>query len=246
MAYAGTPSGQKSATREAPEASTATEAPKASEAAQAEKNNRATNRVAITTAILGLIAAVITLGAAVVPSLQIKISSLRNQVSTQQSAIGEQRKQISKLKAQAVPNAPEGGSYLSNVTPIINDYYDAQTGPVVIGGVTYPDSVTFFCNGSRNSAPLAYPVSGTEFTAVIGYGPTPGDADQNETATVTITDQTGRILGDRIEVAPGHPLRVGLPLNGVSRLGFTCTYINTQTGITPVQSPRITLANAST
>ena len=241
MAHEGTPSGQKSATRDGD-----AEAPEASEATQAEKNNRATNRVAVITAFTGLIAAVITLGAAVVPLLQTEISGLRNQVNTQQSAIGEQRNQITKLKAQAVPNAPEGGSYLSNVNPIINDDYDAQTGPVVIGGVTYPDSVTFFCNGSlRNSAPLAYSVSGTEFTAVIGYGPSPGDGDQNETATVTITDQTGRILGDRIEVTPGHPLRVGLPLNGVSRLGFTCTYINTQTGITPVQPPRITLANAS-
>jgi hypothetical protein len=206
------------------------------ESRQAEKNNR----VAIITAFTGLIAAVITLGAAVVPLLQSRIDGLRHQISKQSI-------QISTLKAQTVPNAPEGGSYLSNVNPVTDDEYDARSGPVVINGVTYPNSVTFSCNGPLgNSAPLAYSVSGAEFTAVIGYGPGPGNGDQNETATVTITNQFGHNLGDRVEITPGYPLQVHLPLNGVSRLGFTCSDIDTQTGSIPVLPPRITLARAST
>jgi hypothetical protein len=206
------------------------------------------NRVAIITALVGLAAAVITLGAAVVPLLENQIDHLHRQVAAQQSTIGNQRKQIGHLKAaQAVPDAPEGGNYLSNLSPVTN-LYSAQAGPVVIGGVSYPDSVTFQCNGTTETGviPLTYQVTGSAFTTVIGYGDGAASGYQNVTATVTITDQNGRILGDRVEVTPGHPLQVHLPLTGISQIGFTCTAVDTATGSGPPLSPSISLANAAT
>lgn len=75
---------------------------------------------------------------------------------------------------------------------------------MIINGKTYPNSVTFSCNGPLgDSAPLAYSVSGTEFTAVIGYGPGPGNGDQNEVTTVTIP---GPSFPQR-----GFPARIHLP-----------------------------------
>lgn len=207
-----------------------------------------TNRVAIITAFTGLIAAVITLGAAVVPLLQSRIDHLHQQVTAQRSTISQQQQQISHLKAaQTVPNAPEGGSYLSNLSPVTN-LYSAQAGPVVIGGARYPDSVTFQCNGTTETGviPLTYQVTGSEFTAVIGYGDGAASGYQNVTATVTITDQDGHILGDRVGVTPGHPLQVHLSVTGISQLGFTCTAVDTATGNGPGVSPSISLANAAT
>jgi hypothetical protein len=136
------------------------------------------------------------------------------------------------------------------MTPISDTYaYDPQGNLVIIGGIQYQDSLTFACTGAwgteGTNAPLIYSVSGTEFTAVIGFGDAAGDADPNVSATVTITDQTGRILGDRVLVTPGHPLRVGLRLTGVTRLGFTCTSTNNLLGGSATPPPEISLANAS-
>jgi hypothetical protein len=214
---------------------------KANETRQDKNNNRA--------AFISLITAVITLCAAVVPLLQ-QVIHLRQQVHAQASSISSQRSQIIKLQAQTVPNAPEGGSYVSNMTPISDTYgYDPEPGLVTIGGIHYPDSLTFNCTGAwgteGTNAPLIYSVSGTEFTAVIGFGDAAGYADPNDSATVTITDQTGRILGDSVLVTPGHPLRVQQRLTGVTRLGFTCTSANTLLGGSAPSPPAISLANAS-
>jgi hypothetical protein len=215
---------------------------KANETRQDKNNNRA--------AFIGLITAVITLGAAVAPLVQ-QVIHLRKQVNAQASSISSQRRKIITLQNQTVPNAPEGGSYLANMNPISDTYdYDPAGVLVVIGGTHYPDSLTFNCTGAwgteGTNAPLIYAVSGTEFTAVIGFSDAAGYADPNVSATVTITDQTGRILGDRVMVSPGHPLRVQQRLTGVTRLGFTCTSADTLLGGSAAPSPpEISLANAS-
>jgi hypothetical protein len=238
MARGGMPSRHRQTTHgRSPEAATG----KANEAERDKNNNRA--------AFIGLITAVVTLCAAAVPLLQ-QVIHLRQQVHAQASSIGSQRSQIIKLQAQTVPNAPEGGSYLSNMNPISDTYgYDPEHDLVIIGGIHYPDSLTFNCTGAwgteGTNAPLIYSVSGSEFTAVIGFGDAAGYADPNDSATVTITDQTGRSLGDSVTVTPGHPLGVKLPLTGVTRLGFTCTSTNTLLGGSAPSPPAISLANAS-
>jgi hypothetical protein len=218
---------------------------KADETRQDKRNNR----VAVVTAFIGLITAVITLGAVVVPLLQSRISRLSQQVHAQASTIDSRRGPISKPKAPAASNAPEGGgSYLSNMTPTANTYgYNPQDRPVIMNRMQYPDSVTINCTGAIGTdAPLIYLVSGTEFTAVIGYGDGAPYADANVKAAIKITDQTGKSLGDLVEVTPGHPLRVRRSLIGVTELGFTCTSVNTITGVEPSwPGPAISLANAS-
>jgi hypothetical protein len=220
-----------------PEAATG----KANEARQDKNNNRA--------AFIGLITALITLGVAVVPLVQ-RVIHLSEQVHAQASSISSQRSKIRKLQAQTVPNAPEGGSYLSNMTPVSDTAGYAPTGVlVVIGGIHYPHSLTFNCTGAwgteGTNAPLIYAVSGTEFSAVIGFSDAAGYADPNVSATVTITDQTGRILGDRVMVTPGHPLRFSQPLTGVTRLGITCSSADELLGGSATPWPEISLANAS-
>jgi hypothetical protein len=218
---------------------------KADETRQDKKNNR----VAVVTAFIGLITAVITLGAVVVPLLQSQISRLSQQVHAQESSINRQRGHTSEPKAQAASNAPEGGgSYLSNMTPTANTYsYNPLGGPVIMDRIQYPDSVTINCTGAVGTdAPLIYLVSGTEFTAVIGYGDGAPNADANVKAAIKITDQSGKLLGDLVEVTPGHPLGVRRSLIGVTELGFTCTSVNTLTGVQPSwPGPAISLANAS-
>jgi hypothetical protein len=243
MARGGTSSRPRQTTHgSSPEAGTG----KADETRQDKKNNR----VPLVTAFVGLITAVIGLGAAVVPLLS-QIDGLRQQIHAQAASISSQSSQIGKLRAaQTVPNAPEdGGSYLSNMTPISDRYgYNAQGGPVIMSRIQYPDSVTFNCAGVNGTdAPLSYLVSGTEFTAVIGYSDATPYADAHVKATITITDQTGKLLGDLVEVTPGHALRVRLPLSGVTELGFTCTSANTLAGGAelPWPGPAISLANAS-
>ena len=68
---------------------------------------------------------------------------------------------------------------------------------------------------------------------MIGYGDGAASGYQNVTATVTITGQDGHILGDRVGVTPGHPLRVHLSVTGISQLGFTCTAVDTAAGNGP-------------
>jgi hypothetical protein len=185
----------------------------------------------------------------VVPLLLSQISRLSQQVHAQASSINSRRGQTSKPKAQAVSNALEGdGSYLSNMTPIANTYgYNPLDGLVIMDRIQYPDSVTINCTGAVGTdAPLIYLASGTEFTAVIGYGDGDPYADTNVKATIKITDQTGKLLGDVVEVTPGHPLRVRRSLIGVTELGFTCISVNTLTGVEPSwPGPAISLANAS-
>jgi hypothetical protein len=238
MARGGMPSRHRHTTRgRSPEAGTG----KANETRQDKNNNR--------TAFISLITAVITLIVAAVPLLQLVIH-LRQQLHAQASSLSSQRSKIITLQAQAVPNAPEGGSYVSNMTPISDTYgYALSRGLVIIGGIHYPDSLTFSCTGAwgtdGTNAPLMYSVSGTEFTAVIGFGDAAGYAFPHDSATVTLTDQTGRILGDSVLVTPGHPATVHQLLTGVTRLGLTCTYANTLLGGGTPSAPPISLANAS-
>jgi hypothetical protein len=55
------------------------------------------------------------------------------------------------------------------------------------------------------------------------------------------------MLGDRVQVTPGHPLMVRRSLKGVSELEFTCTTADTLGGgaVPPWPGPSISLANAS-
>jgi hypothetical protein len=214
---------------------------KANEARQDKNNNRA--------AFIGLITALITLGVAVVPLIG-QLIHLSRQVHAQASSISSQSSKIRQLQHQTVPNAPEGGSYLSNMNPISDTSGYAPTGVVVtMGGIKYPHSLTFNCTvawGTEGTdPPLIYSVSGAEFTAVIGFSDADGDANPNVSATVTITDQTGRILGDRVIVTPDHPLRFQQPLTGVTRLGITCSPADELLGGSSTPWPRISLANAS-
>jgi hypothetical protein len=184
----------------------------------------------VATAILGLFTAV----------QQQQIHRLHQQVKVQQQQITHLQ-----LNPVSVPSAPEDGHFLSNLSPTI-DNSNAQPGPIVINGVTYPSSITFGCWGGPGiPVDEAYKVAGSQFTAVIGLSDADAGNDSNIVDTLTITDQAGRIIGNRINVSAGHPLKVDLPLAGINELQFSCTDRNVATGATNITAP-VSIGNGAT
>lgn len=202
-------------------------------------------RLNATTALISLVTALVALLAAVVPlylTARSNISALHKKVKAQQSTIQEQRKAIA-TKRNSPPKAPEGGQWLSNTNPV-NDPLNAQAAPVVLGGIRYPNSITMQCYSASPPGEL-YRVSGPRFTAVVGIADGAGSSFQNITDTITFTNQSGRLLGDRVYVTLGRPEKVSVPLVGVNEISISCSGRNTVTGSTDVGAPPISLGNAT-
>lgn len=200
--------------------------------------------------LVGLVTAALTCAAAFAPlyiSARNTITSLHRTVNAQQSTIQEQRHQLA-AQHPTVPNAPEGGHFLADVNPVA-DNLNVEPGPVVIGGVDYANSITMSCFYSAGPGEL-YRVTGTQFTAVVGISDGQAAASassgNNVTDTVTFADQNGHILGRRVNVSGGHPLRVKLDLSGVNELGISCIGRDTVSGSTDVAAPALSLGNAAT
>jgi hypothetical protein len=200
--------------------------------------------------LVGLLTAALSAVAVLVPlfvGAQHTIAALHTQVHAQQSTILRQQSQLA-TQRPAVPAAPEGGHYLANVNPFA-DHLNAQPGPAVISGVSYPDSVTMSCYNYPGPGEL-YRVSGSRITAVVGISDgqaaTSAGNGGHVTETVTFADQNGRLLGDRVNVSGGHPLRVDLSLAGVNELAISCQGRDSMTGSTNVAAPYLSLGDAAT
>lgn len=143
------------------------------------------------------------------------------------------------------PDSP-GTAGLRTLTPVQEyNISNIRTGPVRIGGVTYPDSVQFTCDsGASDSAgDLDYAVSGFgSLTAVVGIP----DADVravDDTMTVTfLNNGSASQAAAPITISPGHPRSVHVAFRDSSQLVISCSATNAEGR---AEYTRLALGNAT-
>jgi hypothetical protein len=191
--------------------------------------------------ILASLATIVAAGASVVAAHQ---TSRVNELTI---VVRQQRQQLAAAAARPAAHAtttpsgstssgssggavPAGGTYLSALQPTF-DNADLQTGTQTMSATAYPNSVTFFCDGTvdTNQPDEAFDVAGhTSFRAVVGIPDNAQDATSlNE--TVTFANQAGAQLIKPVVVSLGNPAVVNLNISGVTQLEVTCSGIDPQT-----------------
>jgi hypothetical protein len=181
-------------------------------------------------------------------------------VHQQSRTIAIQKQQLQEATSKPTPTGttqPGGGSsahsavlnqnrYLSVLQPTVSNG-NPSDGPETISADSYPNSVTFGCEGAvgADQPDVAYDIAGSHvLTAVVGIP----DNTPNATGvaeTVIFANQNGEQLGKPVVVSLGTPARVKLNVTGVTQLAVTCTGVDEQTrqSVTDQNNP-VTLADA--
>jgi hypothetical protein len=196
----------------------------------------------------GFMTAVAAIATATATILGLMVSHQSTQLAQIRVTVSQQAQQIHRMKAATLPapsptatgNASQGGQgghvlasggrFLSDLAPTVDNAY-SSTGQQVIVAKSYPDTVSFDCNGPSGDQPdEAYDVAGsTSFTAVVGI-PDNTQYVTDVIATVTFSNEADQRIGKPVQVSLGHPARVTLDTAGVTQLGVTCTGHNAGTG----------------
>jgi hypothetical protein len=202
-----------------------------------------TSMSAIATAIATIATSGVAILGVIVHNKSTELSHARAVTSSQAQQIHHQSQQISTLNqkvasAQAVasasspspsaapsatPSAQLGNvaTYLSNQTPIA-DNAELGTSEQVIKTVPYPHSISFDCSYGGTPGEVFNVAGSSTLSGEIGIP----DNSPNATgviATVTFTDEANRQVGKPVQVSLGQPVRISMPIKGVTQLGMTCT-----------------------
>jgi hypothetical protein len=169
-----------------------------------------------------------------------------NQTSYYISIVQRQNEQIHSLQAHSgtvdPPTTPSptasggtngggGQTYLSKLIPTV-DGGGTNDSATTIDGQSYPNSVTFGCDGlGGNGQPTeAWDVAGsTTFSATVGIPDNTEDATGDD-AELTFASQDGTKLTKTITVSLGHPASVSFSISGVTQLDVTCNGVEASTG----------------
>lgn len=207
--------------------------------------------------ILTSVAGIMTSAAAILGVLFVHQNGQINQYI---SIVQRQSQQIHSLQARPVtaedpastpsPSVSGGASgggqiYLSNV-PANVDFGELSDGATTIDGQSYPNSVSFGCDGQGgNGQPTeAWDVAGrSTFSATVGV------PDNTEDVTgyigqLTFASQDGTKLTKVVSVSLGHPASVSFSISGVTQLDVTCNAVAASTG-QQAEDLEVALGNAS-
>ncbi|HUY48347.1 MAG TPA: hypothetical protein VMV92_21895 [Streptosporangiaceae bacterium] len=196
----------------------------------------------------GILASAATIVAAVASVVAAHQTSRVNQLTI---VVRQQRQQLQRAAPAATEQSGSvggatlsGGTYLSALQPTV-DHADLQTGTQTMSAKTYPNSITFGCDGPANTdqPDEAFNVGGHAlFRAVVGIP----DNAQNATSlneTVTFANQGGTQLISPVVVSLGKPATVRLSISRVTQLEVTCSGTDPRTQ-QPDSSNELTLGNA--
>jgi hypothetical protein len=202
--------------------------------------------------ILASLATIVAAVAAVIAGHQTTVVRQQNQIIVN---LHQQLKSATAAAIATPATAPSTGTsggtslspagYLSALQPTV-DQAEEQTGQQIMSAKSYPDSVTFGCDGpqgSFQSEDEAYDVAGnTQFTAVVGIPDNATDATGLE-ETVIFASQNGSQLAKPVVVSLGSPAQVSLNISGVTQLQVTCTGV-VEPGHQQDNGNQLTLGNA--
>lgn len=175
--------------------------------------------------------------------------------STEQRQIAQQKQTIQQLRSAASPSPSASGSgatgadatlsgvahYLSSETPTV-DNVGVDAGQQVIAAKVYPNTITWGC-GNSSTPNEAYDVAGSSvFTAEVGIADNAQGAT-GVTSTVTFTNESGKQIGQPVQLSLGHPVSLRLNIRGVTQLGMSCTGRDQQTS-QPAYDFSVSLGNA--
>lgn len=204
----------------------------------------------------GILASLATIAAAVagiIASHQTTVVHQQSQVIVNLTLKNKQLQSAS-ASAGAVPTPSTGAAggtslspagYLSALQPTV-DQAEVQNGQQTMSAKSYPNSVTFQCDGpqgSENPADEAWDIAGnTLFTAVVGIPDNATDATGLD-ETVIFASQNGTQLGKPVVISLGSPAQVSLNVSGVTQLQVTCTGVS-EPGHQQEDGNQLTLGNA--
>ena len=189
------------------------------------------------TSLAGITTALATIMTSAAAILGVVVHRQATQLDQAHQVVSVQRQQIHQLQTQTAPPATgsptpassTGGTspvnvahYFSNMSPTVNNA-GVETGQQVIAAQPYVNSISFGCDGGYGDQPdEAYNVAGNNmFSAEIGIADN-SEGATNVIATVTFSNESGQQIGQPIEVSLGHPVKLSLPIGGVTQLGMTC------------------------
>lgn len=201
--------------------------------------------------ILASLATIVAAVAAVIAGHQTTVVHQQSKVIVKLTVQNRQLQSASATPAAAPSTGTTGGTtlspagYFSALQPTV-DHGEAQTGPQSMSAKSYPDSVTFSCDGPQGGyqpEDEAYDVAGnTLFTAVVGI-PDNADDATGLAETVIFASQNGTQLGKPVVVSLGSPARVSLNISRVTQLQVTCTGV-VEPGHQQDDSNQLTLGDA--
>jgi hypothetical protein len=190
--------------------------------------------------ILTSLAAIMTAAAAILGLLFVHQS---NQTNYYISIVQRQNEQIRSLQTHprtkvvdppvtaspTVSGGANGGgsqTYLSNSAPTV-DGGGVNDGATTIDGQSYPNSVTFGCDGlGSNGQPTeAWDVAGSStFSATVGVPDNTQDVTGYK-AQLAFASQNGTKLATTVTVSLGQPATVSFSISGVTQLDVTCNVV---------------------
>jgi hypothetical protein len=207
--------------------------------AQPRKRKRKSGFGKWITSFSGVLASLATIVAAIASLVAAHQTSRVDQLTI---TVKQQQEQLKAAAARPAANSAStpsgssggavltGGTYLSALQPTL-DNADLQTGTQTMSATAYPDSITFYCDGTvnTNQPDEAFDVAGHSlFRAVVGIPDNAQDATSlNE--TVTFANQAGAQLTKPVVVSLGNPAVVRLNIAGVTQLEMTCSGVDPQT-----------------
>jgi len=209
------------------------------------------------TSFAGITTAIATIMTSATAILGVVVHRQATQLDQAHQVVSVQRQQIHQLQTQTAPptssptpTSTTGGTsplnmahYFSNMSPTVNNA-GVETGQQVMAAQPYVNSISFGCDGGYGDEPdEAYNVAGNSmFSAEIGIADN-SEGATNVIATVTFSNESGQQIGQPIEVSLGHPVKLSLPIGGVTQLGMTCNGRDRRTSQL-ANSFSVTLGNA--
>lgn len=186
----------------------------------------------------GILASVATIVAALASVVAAHQTSRVNELTI---IVKQQRQQLAaagrpSAQAATTPSGSTGGAdftggtYLSALQPTLDDG-NLQTGAQSMSATSYPNSLTFYCDGplNNNQPDEAFDVAGHALLRVVVGIPDNAQGATSLSETLIFANQNGTELMKPVTVSLGSPATVRLNISGVTQLEMTCSGSNSQT-----------------